>query len=59
MTMVWPHMDLFSHHTDACNTVYRHINDKVFESIPKTITEQFLKHKIRGRLLRGASLSRI
>jgi hypothetical protein len=36
-----------------------HINEKQFEIIPQKITEQFLKQKILGRLLRGANLARI
>jgi hypothetical protein len=58
MTMVWPHMDMFSHHADPCNIVHRHINDKQFEIIPKKVEEKLLKHKIWGRLLIGVNLSR-
>jgi hypothetical protein len=42
MTMVWRHMDIFSHHSDASNIVHRHIkNDKQFEIIPKKIRNIF------------------
>jgi hypothetical protein len=59
MTVVWPHMDIISHHSNDYSIFYMHINDNQFEIIPKKNTEQFLKHKILGLLLRGENLAQI